>query len=400
MGLNSNGGDRLECLRNARIVVLKIGSAVLAGGSDLNFAVLESLAAQIAAIRIQACGESGHDFTRQVIVVSSGAVAAGKKALAGAGICDFANYDRARPAIAAVGQSLLMHAWNRAFAPHGIITSQVLLTRDDLRSRKRFQTAAGTFAAMLSWGVVPVVNENDTVSVSGLKFGDNDCLASLLVNLVEADMFINLTSAPGVLNADPQANPDALVLESIEEIARLDIDALCGCKSELGSGGMHSKLLAARRVSQLGVPTIILPGREKDILLRAFGLLPQADASCPGTWICADKKSIPRRKFWLAYQSEPAGTVEIDDGAARALLYNGSSLLPGGITSVTGEFEKGALLRVCHSGHNLGVGFSNYDADDLAKIRGLKRHEVAAILGQARYPDVIHRDNLLLDAAI
>lgn len=384
---------RDECLAAAKTIVLKIGSAVLAGSNELNYGVLKSIACQVAAIRKH---ESG--LLRRIIIVSSGAVAAGKTVLRDAGKKDFSNDPEARRAIAAVGQSLLMSAWAQAFAPHGIITSQVLLTRDDLRSRSRFQAAANTFVEMLSWGVVPIVNENDTVSISDLKFGDNDCLASLLVNLIEADLFVNLTSAPGVLDGDPSENTVRSVLATIPDIEELDIDKLCGAKTELGSGGMHSKLLAARRVSQLGVPTLILPGKSAGVLLDAFDTQP--DTQPAGTWIAPAKKSIPRRKFWLAYQSEPRGTVEVDKGAAEALLHQGRSLLPGGITNVAGVFAKGSLLRVIYGERNLGVGFSNYDSEDLKKIKGLKRHEVAAILGQARYPDVIHRDNLLLDAAI
>lgn len=383
---------RQDVIRTARTIVVKVGSAVLADENSLDYSILNSIATQISIIR----NNSGQEFQRRVILVSSGAVAAGKTALKAIGISGFPNYTTARHAIAAVGQSLLMQAWNVAFAPHNIITGQVLLTRDDLRNRKRFHTAAGTFTEMLSWDVVPIVNENDTVSVSDLKFGDNDCLASLLVNLVEADLFVNLTSAPGVLDASPDENPNARVLECIEDIGSLDLDSLCGCKTGLGSGGMHSKLLAARRVSQIGVPTLVLPGREKNVLVNAFS----GEGKLPGTWINAASQAIPRRKFWLAYQADPAGAVQIDDGAANALLYKGGSLLPGGVTGVEGNFEKGALLRVIHKGKNLGIGFSNYSSEELQKIKGLKRHEVAAILGQARYPDVIHRDNLLMDAAI
>lgn len=373
-------------LDKARLIVVKVGSAVLADKSSLNYDAISSLAAQITELY-----KSG----RKIVLVSSGAVAAGKTVLRSIGKTEFANYARARHAIAAVGQSLLMEAWSRAFAPEGIITAQVLLTRDDLRSRPRFQTAASTFRDMLEWGVIPVVNENDTVSVSDLKFGDNDFLASLLVNLVEADLFINLTSAPGALDKNPDEHPDAKVMETVRDIGKLDPDVLCGAKTASGSGGMRSKLMAARRVAQLGVPTLILPGREKNIIARAF-----SGRENPGTWVCAEARVIPRRKFWLAYQSEPAGTLEIDEGAAKALLFEGRSLLPGGITRVTGDFPAGAPVRVSGNGQSLGVGFSAYASSDLAKIVGRKRHEVAAILGIAKYPDVIHRDNLLLDAAI
>jgi len=383
--------ERMAWLNAAKLIVIKIGSAVIADPGRINIAVLRLLAAQIASVTRVLKG-------RRAIIVSSGAVAAGRTVMAAQ---EYSNIDAGqitKQALAAIGQGKLMQAWNDAFAPMGITTAQALLTRDDFRSRERFQHAADTFSRMLDWGVAPIVNENDTVSVHELKFGDNDCLASLLVNLVEADLFVNLTSAPGVLADNPERAPDAPVMQCIPDIASLNIDALCGAKTSVGSGGMHSKLLAARRVAQLGVPTLILPGRKDNVLLEAFGLT--ENGACPGTWICPAPKAIPRRKFWLAYQSEPAGAVEIDEGAAGALLNEGRSLLPGGIIKVDGNFAKGDLLRIVHAGNTIGVGFSSYPADELKRICGRKRHEVAAILGNAKYPDVVHRDNLLLDAAV
>lgn len=381
--------DKKEILSRSKVILIKVGSAVLADPEGLNEYIVNSLANQICQIRSYGQGEKN----KKIVLVSSGAVAAGKAILKEHGKTEFINYQQAKQAIAAIGQSGLMRAWSRAFAQYNIMVGQILLTREDLRSRSRFHLAANTFSELLDWGVIPIVNENDSVSATGLQFGDNDCLASLLVNLIEADLFINLTSAKGVLEANPEENPKAKILNQIEDINKLDIDFLCGCKSEMGSGGMHSKLLAARRVAQLGVPTLILPGREKDILLKAF----DTDA---GTWVNAEGKNVSRRKFWLAYQSEPSGSVEVDEGAANALLNEGRSLLPGGVLSLSGTFKKGDLLRVKFQGKNIGVGFSNYSDAELHKICGLKRHEVAAILGKAKYPDVIHRDNLLIDAAL
>lgn len=424
--------ERARILAGAQLIVLKVGSAVLADANGLNRAVLSSLAAQMALVCLGAAGEedasspaAGRQMepgrvARRLVLVSSGAVAAGRAALTARGLEAAGGGLAARQGAAAVGQGLLMRAWDDAFRPLGIATAQVLLTRDDLRSRPRFLNARNTFAELLRWGVLPIVNENDTVSVSELKFGDNDCLASLLVNLTGADLFINLTSAAGVYARDPQADPDAPVLECIEDVSGLDLGRLCGVKTASGTGGMRSKLMAARRAAQLGVPTLILPGREPDILARAFARAadsavamtptgggaqggcasPASDARHRGTWVRPARHAISRRKFWVAYQSEPAGSVTVDAGAARALLRQGGSLLPGGITAVEGVFPKGALLRVLHAEQPLGVGLTNYSAADLRKIMGLKRHEVAAILGDAHYPDVIHRDNLLLDAAI
>ena len=373
-------------LAEAHRIVIKIGSAVLADASQLCLPVLDSLAAQIASLL-------GADARRRIIMVSSGAVAAGRAVIrreAGqAGQSE-------KQALAAIGQARLMQAWSDAFDPYGVITAQALLTRDDFRIRERFQNAAATLNRLLDWSVVPIINENDTVAVHELKFGDNDTLASLLVNLVQADLFISLTSAPGVFAADPEKEANPQILEVIEDIGSLNLDSLCGSRTALGSGGMHSKLMAARRVAQLGVPTLILPGREDHILMRALA----CDGKRHGTLVLPETKAVPRRKFWIAYQSEPAGELTIDAGAANALLLQGRSLLPGGIIAVSGDFPRGALVRIIHNGDTIGVGSSNYSSDQLVRIHGRKRHEIAAILGNANYPDAVHRDNLLIDAAV
>lgn len=375
--------ERARLLAEARCVVVKVGSAVLTTPEGINLAVLDSLVAQLAALRA-----SG----RRVVLVSSGAVAAGRSALRSC--CEIAGLPQ-KQAASAVGQSRLMHYYDEAFARHGLLSAQVLLTRDDLRSRSRFLNARNTFGALLDWGVVPIVNENDTVATDELKFGDNDCLASLLLNLVEGELFVNLTSAGGVFADNPETNPDACVLECIDDVHTLDLDAMCGGKTSVGTGGMYSKLLSARRAAQLGVPTLILPGREEGILSRAF------DGAPVGTWVRPEDRTVSRRKYWLAYQSDPSGTILVDEGAGKALLNDGRSLLPGGVCSVEGNFGKGALVRVAtQDGTVIGVGLSNYPAATLRRIMGHKRHEVAAILGDAHYPEVIHRDNLMLDAVV
>jgi glutamate 5-kinase len=374
--------ERASALAQARCVVVKVGSAVLAGPGGLDVGVMEELVAQLAFLREQG---------RRVVLVSSGAVAAGRAALNQE--CDTRSMS-GRQAASAVGQSRLMHTYDQLFARHKILSAQVLLTRDDLRSRQRFLNVRNTFTALLDWGAVPVVNENDTVAVQELRFGDNDCLAGLLLNLVEAELFVNLTSAGGVFSADPQRDPDARILPCVERVRDLKLDDLCGAKTTLGSGGMYSKLLAARRAAQLGVPTFILPGREARIILRAFA------GEELGTWVRPEAQSVSRRKYWLAYQSDPQGEIEVDDGAAKALMERGSSLLPGGICRVEGNFQPAALVRIHIQGRTLGVGLSNYSAVDLRRIMGRPRIEVAALLGDAHYPEVIHRDNMLLDAAV
>ncbi|MBQ9407489.1 MAG: glutamate 5-kinase [Desulfovibrio sp.] len=392
--------ERAACLAQSRLLLVKVGSAVLSGPSGLDAAVMEGLATQLTLLRYIG-GEQ-----RSLVLVSSGAVAAGRAVLKAGGRNVENTGLAARQAAAAVGQGQLMRAWDRALRPHNMPTAQVLLTRDDLRARQRYLNVRNTFAELLQWGVLPIVNENDTVSVSELRFGDNDCLASLLLNLIGADVFINLTSAQGVLDGNPQKNAEARVMPCIEDVDRLDLAQLCGGKTTVGTGGMYSKLLAARRAAQIGVPTLILPGREPQVMLRAFAaaglnaLSAELEPFNGGTWVRPARHTIPRRKFWLAYQSEPGGVLQVDAGAAKALLEQGGSLLPGGVRGVEGSFQAGALVRVDFDGQALGVGLSNYGTAVLKKIMGRKRHEVAAILGDAHYPEVIHRDNLLLHAVV
>lgn len=375
--------ERATVLAEARCVVVKVGSAVLTNESGIDPSVIDNLAAQLSALQ---------DSGKRVVLVSSGAVAAGRGALRG---CREMTGLPHKQAASAIGQSRLMHYYDKAFAKYGHLTAQVLLTRDDLRHRERFLHARNTFHALLDWDVIPVVNENDTVAVQELKFGDNDNLASLLLNIVEADLFVNLTSASGVYAGDPSTDPNAAIIECIEDAHALDLDAMCGAKTTVGTGGMYSKLMAASRSAQLGVPTLILSGRQEGILSRAFA------GESVGTWVRPERRIISRRKYWLAYQSDPAGTVTVDDGAAKALTTKGSSLLPGGISAVLGDFDAGALIRITNQqGTVLAVGLSNYSSTDLQKIQGHKRHEVAAILGDAHYPEVVHRDNMLLDAVV
>jgi len=374
--------ERAGVLAQARCIVVKVGSAVLAGSEGLDAAVMEALVAQLAFLRKRGC---------RVVLVSSGAVAAGRAAL---GPERDTRSMAGKQAASAVGQSRLMHTYDQLFALHDLLSAQVLLTRDDLRVRQRFLNVRNTFMALLDWGAVPVVNENDTVAVQELRFGDNDCLASLLLNVAEADLFVNLTSAGGVFAADPQRNPDAGLLPCVERVRELKLEEVCGAKTTLGAGGMYSKLLAARRAAQLGVPTLILPGREPRVIERSFA------GEELGTWVRPEAQSVSRRKYWLAYQSEPQGEIEVDAGAAKALVERGSSLLPGGVCRVEGNFQPAALVRIHIQGRTLGVGLSNYSAADLRRIMGRPRLEAEELLGDAHYPEAIHRDNMLVDAAV
>ncbi|MFP4035256.1 MAG: glutamate 5-kinase [Desulfovermiculus sp.] len=374
---------RNQVLDSARLVVIKVGSAVLTSEQGLDLRVVNRLADQIAAL---------HDQGREVILVSSGAVAAGR------GFLFTAREQLSLPekqAAAAVGQSRLMHSYDEAFERYNKVTAQILLTRDDLRSRHRFLNARNTFATLLENGVIPVVNENDTVVVRELKFGDNDLLASLLLNVVKADLFISLTTAEGVYSDNPELSSQATRYECIEDIKEIDIHTTCKGTSRSGSGGMHSKLLSARRASQLGVPTLIVSGKVPFVLEKIFA------GQDLGTWIIPEGRAIPRRKFWLAYNLDPLGELVIDAGARDALILRGKSLLPIGVRAVHGCFEPGDLVRILGpSGNELGVGLCNFSSEDLSKICGCKSSDIEEILqAPAVHREAVHRDNLLLDAA-
>ena len=376
-------GYRRQVFDTARRVVVKVGSAVLTTENGLDLELIQGLARQVSGLL---------DAGREVVMVSSGAVAAGRRVIAASVEL---NGLPARQAASAVGQSRLMHAYDEAFAGQGKVTAQILVSKDGLESRRRFLHARNTLATLLSWRAVPIVNENDTVAVEELEFGDNDFLASLIVNLVEADLMVNLTSAEGVFSANPDRDAGAHCLECIPDIAGLDLDALCSGKSTVGTGGMYSKLLSARRVAQLGVPSLILSGRTPDALTRVFG------GEDLGTLIVPQDKAVSRRKYWMAYNQDVVGVITVDGGAVEALVTGGKSLLPAGVLDVAGSFEAGGLVRIkSRDGRSLGVGLSNYDSSELAMIKGRHSSEIPGVLGRPAYPEVVHRNNLLLDAAL
>ncbi len=378
---------RQGILKNCRLMVVKVGSAVLTHkDGSIDIRIITRLVDQLCAI---------HDRGKKIILVSSGAVAVGRSYL------KFSSPAHELPlwkkqAAAAVGQSRLMHLYDEAFDKYDKITAQILLTKDDLRNRHRFLNARNTFFSLLEEGAIPIVNENDTVVVEELKFGDNDFLATLILNLVEADLFINLTSAQGVFTANPDLDPSAKRLDVISDIGKLDISSMCEGKTSQGSGGMYSKLLAAKRAAQLGVPTLIVSGKVPFVLEKVFA------GEDHGTWILPSSHTISRRKFWFAYNLEPQGEIVVDTGAKNALLFKGKSLLPAGVVEIKGEFNPHCLVKiVAEEGTPVGVGISNYGSRELKLIKGKKTFELPSILGKKDIPEeVIHRDNMLLDAIL
>ena len=380
--------NRANLLKDVRRVVVKVGSAVLTTGDGLNPAAIERLATQLSALSDRGLG---------VVLVSSGAVAAGRQR-----ICERTQECRkdyndmaSRQAASAVGQGRLMHDYDEAFAKHGKVTAQVLLTRSGLKIRERFLNARNTMERLLEWGVIPIINENDTVSTRELEFGDNDTLGAMCLGLTGSDLFVNLTSADGVFDKNPENHPDAAGIPVIENIACLDIEAMCDGKTNVGTGGMYSKLRAARRAAQLGVPTLIVSGTGE------FDIIAALEGDEHGTLVLPECKTVSSKKFWLAYHDDPSGSIFVDKGAANALLTQGKSLLPIGISSVEGNFERGSLVFIkTIDGDELGVGLTNFASNELERVKGKRTSDLTEILGPLSFNEAVHRDNMLLDAAI
>jgi glutamate 5-kinase len=371
---------RRHYLAKAKRVVVKVGSAVLTAENGLDMAVLEELARDIIFLQ-----EGG----REVILVSSGAVAAGRRRM-GYGIGGDTAL-REKQALAAVGQTRLMRAYEDVFNGFGHKVAQLLLTHDDLSHRDRFLNARNTIFMLFTWSVLPIVNENDTVSVEELRFGDNDTLGAMISNVIEADMFICLTDVSGLYTGNPHVDPEA---RQVLTVAKVDnsIREMAGfVYGALGSGGMRSKINAAESVAARGGSSFIGPGRQPGIIRELFG------GQQIGTFFLPRPEKMQNRKHWIAYVLRPKGHVVLDAGACQALQKGGKSLLPSGIISVVGKFRVGAPIQCLDENDTVvAVGLTNYAADDLEKIRGCKSSQIKDILGFKDSDEVIHRDNLVL----
>jgi glutamate 5-kinase len=374
-------GDRQRALRKAHRIVVKVGSNVLAGEAGLRPARMRGLADDISAL--VAAG-------RQIVLVSSGAVAAG-----GGRLGPRRPGVEWRQAAAAVGQPALMAAYARAFARHDRAVAQVLLTHADLADRRRYLNARHTLRTLLDLGVVPIVNENDTVAVEELNFGDNDNLSSLTATLVEADLLVILSDVAGLYTADPGLDAGATLIAT----ARADdptLSTVAGpSRSGVGRGGMASKLAAARTAAAAGIPTAIADGSRRGTL----GRLLQADPDT-GTLLVTEGDALGRRKHWIAHTLRPLGTLSLDAGAVRAITQSGRSLLPSGVRAVDGRFGVGdCVCCVDADGREVARGLTSYGAADLAKIAGAHTREIATRLGYKGSDEVIHRDDLVVTGA-
>lgn len=366
--------------RLGKRLVVKVGSAlVTADGAGLDHAAIARWALQIARLRA-----SGHE----VVLVSSGAVAEGMQRL---GWTKRPSSTAALQAAAAVGQMGLVQVYESAFRAHGLRTAQVLLTHADTADRERYLNARSTLRKLLELEVVPVINENDTVVTDEIKFGDNDTLGALVTNLIEADCLIILTDQAGLYSADPRKDPNAtLITQGLAGDAALEAMA-GGTGSRFGTGGMITKVLAAKRAARSGAHTVIASGRDEDVLVRL------AAGAVIGTLLAATAEPVTARKAWMADHLQVAGRLHLDAGAARALRTGGKSLLPVGVRDVEGEFARGALVACFDpDGREIARGLVNYGAAEARRIRGKPSSEIAAILGFEDAPELIHRDDLVL----
>ena len=372
--------DAASCVRDARRLVVKVGSSLVTNdGRGLDPEAIARWAAQIAQLR-----RDGRD----VVLVSSGAIAEGVQRL---------GWPR-RPreihelqAAAAVGQMGLAQVYESCFRAHALHTAQVLLTHEDLADRRRYLNARSTLRTLLGHGVVPVINENDTVTTDEIKVGDNDTLGALVANLIDADALVILTDQAGLFTADPRRDPSATLLGRVQA-GDPALEAMAGgAGSAIGSGGMLTKVLAARRAAASGACTVVCSGREPDVLLRL------AAGEPVGTEFAAATPRLAARKQWLADHLQLRGSLRVDAGAGRALQAGGKSLLPIGVVEVLGEFERGDVVAVIDdAGRELARGLVNYGASDARRIARRPSSEIEALLGYVDEPELIHRDNLVL----
>ncbi len=366
-------------LSQARRWVVKIGSALLTNdGRGLNREGIAAWAGQMASLRKQGI---------ELVLVSSGSVAEGMSRL-GWEKRPHALHDL--QAAAAVGQMGLVQAYESCFQGYGLHTAQILLTHDDLSNRGRYLNARSTLRTLLELGAVPVVNENDTVVTDEIRFGDNDTLAALVANLVEAELLVILTDQAGLCDSDPRSNPDARLLSEVRA-EDSSLEALAGGAGSLGRGGMLTKVKAARLAARSGTATVVASGREDAVLTRI------AAAEPLGTLFIPENEPQAARKRWLAGHLQLRGRIVLDAGAVRALCEGGRSLLPVGVSGVDGLFARGEMVS-CHDseGRELARGLVNYSADEVSRIMGHSSDAIEGLLGYLGEEELIHRDNLIL----
>tara|TARA_Y100001936_G_scaffold173255_1_gene169728 strand:- start:3784 stop:4938 length:1155 start_codon:yes stop_codon:yes gene_type:complete len=381
---------RKEILKDIKRVVIKIGSSVISnkdkGESSLECGLskdwVRHYARQIKHIQ---------DLDCDVVIVSSGAVMAGRERLG------FSRADLSIPekqACAAIGQSFLMHTYEKAFEKKNIKVAQILLSHDDLGNRSRYLNAKNTIEALLNKRVIPIINENDSVTVEEIKIGDNDTLSATVACLVDAQLLIILSDVEGLYNRDPSFQYKGEKAKLISHVERVneEIERTAGkSKNRLTVGGMYTKVLAAKKTMSFGIPTLVVNGLDRKVLEKIFS------GKDVGTLFWSGKGKIRNRKHWIAHTLKPAGTVVVDAGAKKALVERGKSLLPAGLIKIKGKFEFGKAVMISdEAGKEIGRGLVNYSSSDLQQIKGMKTSAIKKSIGESFYEEVIHRDDLVI----
>ncbi len=372
--------DRKAIIKQCKRVVIKIGSRILTSGkSGLNTDCIHDLADEII---------TSTKDRMEIAIVSSGAISAGMGRL---------NLNKkpgeipVKQAAAAVGQGRLIWSYEEAFGRHKKKTAQILLTADDLKNRRRFLNARNTLEALFRYHVIPIINENDTVVVEEIKFGDNDHLSALVTNLIGADLLLILSDVDGLYTSDPNLHKDAQFISCVDKVSKKILSMTGNSIDHFGTGGMRSKVQTAKTAAAFGTPTLVINGHQKGALKAAL------TGEEIGTLFLAVKDRLSSRKHWIAYTLSPRGVLHLDQGAAEALIKKGKSLLPSGIKEVTGRFEVGESVSCLdHKGKEISRGLVNYHSHEIERILGKRTDEIEKILGYKYYDEVIHRDNLVI----
>lgn len=371
-----------QILNDCRRIVIKIGTSTLThSNGQLNLRRIEYLVREIADL---------HNQDLEVVVVSSGAIGVGANRM---GYRQVPKTMPEKQALAAIGQGALLHLYEKLFAEYSKTVAQVLITRGDFDERIRYLNATNALLALLNMKVIPIVNENDTVVVEEIKFGDNDTLSAVVAGVVDADLLIILSDVDGFYDHDPRKDKQARLLREVNEITADMEDNSRNRGSSFSSGGMYTKLRAARMVMAAGIPMVIANSDEKDVIRRIV--------ACEevGTLFIPREEKMHARKKWIAFGSLAQGELTVDEGACLALLNKGKSLLPSGVVSVSGDFERGTIVRVNNpDGQEIARGVVNYSAEEISCIAGKQSREIEKILGEKDYDEVIHRNNLWIES--
>jgi glutamate 5-kinase len=368
-------------------IVVKVGSSTIAhSGGKLNLTMIDNIVRQLVDLKNRG---------KEVILVTSGAIGAGMGEL---GCEKRPELIPKQQAMAAIGQGLLIGVYNRFLREYGEMGAQILLTSSDLEDRGRYLNAFNTMMTLLEYGVIPIVNENDTVATSEIKFGDNDTLSARVASLVEADALINLSDVEGLYTGNPLEGKESLeIIRKVEKITP-EVESLAGSKgSEVSIGGMFTKIEAAKVAMESGITMVIGPGYRKNVVIDLVNMLESEEGYNIGTTFLPGGDVLSKRKQWLSFNLPVTGSIKVDKGAEEALVNKGKSLLPGGITEVIGVFSRGSLVTILNTeGNEIGKGLVDYSSSDIEKIKGHHTSEILSILGYINKEEVIHRENMVM----